>query len=68
MNTVAEKDQKVKTPKYYTVQETAELLRVSERTIYRQIKEGLLPAIQMKKFGFYRISQSTIEKLNEKNE
>lgn len=48
---------------YYTVQETAQMLKVSERTIWRWIHGGKLAA---RRFGRqYRIRGADIEKLAE---
>lgn len=48
---------------YYTVQETAKMLKVSERTIWRWIHGGKLAA---RRFGRqYRIRGADIEKLAE---
>lgn len=36
------------TPTFYTVAETAELLRVDSATLYRAIREGAFPAIRVR--------------------
>jgi len=46
--------------KLYTVQEVADVLKVSIKTIYRIIKSGKLKAI---KIGQWRINKNDLEKL-----
>jgi excisionase family DNA binding protein len=48
--------------RYLTIEEVAELLRVSERTVYRWIRNGNLQAIQVMEGGGYRIPQSEIDR------
>lgn len=45
--------------KLYTLQETAEILKVTTRSIHRFIRDGRLEA---KKIGRWRISQAAIER------
>ena len=42
-----------------TVKETAEFLKVSEKTIYRWIRQGVIPAIKFQ--GQYRFDRNEIE-------
>ena len=52
--------------KLYTTQETAEILRVSLRTLFNYIKQGKLKPVRIggtKKTGKTLIPQSEIEKL-----
>jgi excisionase family DNA binding protein len=44
-----------------TVAETAERLRVSERTVRRLIDAGLLPAIQLRSRGAVRVNPTELE-------
>lgn len=44
---------------YLTVKETAEFLKVSEKTIYRWIRQGVIPAIKFQ--GQYRFDTKEIE-------
>lgn len=45
---------------YLTVQEVAELLRLSVLTIYKYIKEGSLEAVEFG--GHYRVSTSALQR------
>ena len=45
--------------KVYTLDEVADILKVSRRTLYNYIKEGKLPAVKMGKY--WRVSQDTLE-------
>lgn len=45
--------------KVYTLDEVADILKVSRRTLYTYIKEGKLPAVKMGKY--WRVSQDTLE-------
>lgn len=49
--------------KLLTVKEVAEILRVSEKTIFRYIKAGDLKAYRIKKLGSWRIKEKEIETL-----
>ena len=51
--------------KLLTLQETAEILRVSKRTIMRYLKSGKLKASNV---GQWRIKESNLEKFLKKNE
>jgi len=46
------------TEKFYTLQEVAKLLRVSERSIYRYIKSAKLKAT---KVGYWRIEKKNLD-------
>lgn len=48
----------IHTNDFFTVQEVAELLRLSILTIYKYIKEGNLEAVEFG--GHYRVSQSAL--------
>jgi len=48
----------IHTNDFFTVQEVAELLRLSILTIYKYIKEGSLEAVEFG--GHYRVSQSAL--------
>ncbi|MBW4258516.1 helix-turn-helix domain-containing protein [Methanobacterium sp. YSL] len=50
--------------KLYTVEEIAEILRVTERTIYNYIKEEDLPAIKIGKH--WRVRHEHLEQFLEK--
>lgn len=52
---------------WLTVEQTADYLQVSTRTIREWIKKGILPASQVFKRGAVRVPSSAIEKLLEKN-
>lgn len=52
------------TEKLYNLKETAKLLRVSERSIFRYIHNGKLRAI---KIGYWRISQKDLNTFLSKN-
>jgi len=43
----------------YTLKELEEILGVSQRTLYRYIKEGKLPAV--KPFGQWRVEKPALE-------
>jgi excisionase family DNA binding protein len=45
--------------KLYTIQEVADILKVSKKSVYRYIKSGKLKA---KKIGQWRIRKSDLEK------
>jgi excisionase family DNA binding protein len=45
--------------KVYTLDEVADILKVSRRTLYTYVKEGKLPAVKMGKY--WRVSQDTLE-------
>ena len=45
---------------FYTVQEVAKILKVSEKTVYRLIKDGKLKAV---KIGQWRIKKEDLDKL-----
>lgn len=45
--------------KVYTLDEVAEILKVTKRTLYTYVKEGKLPAVKMGKY--WRVSQDTLE-------
>ena len=45
--------------KVYTLDEVADILKVSRRTLYTYIKEGKLPAVKMGKY--WRVSQDALE-------
>ncbi len=51
--------------KLYTISEIAEILRVTERTIYNYIKEDELPAIKIGKH--WRVRHEHLEQFLEKN-
>lgn len=58
LNKAEEKDME----QYITVQELCQMLRISQTTAYRMIKENQIPAV---KFGRrYKIPKSMFEKLN----
>lgn len=44
--------------KVYTLDEVAEILKVSRRTLYAYVKEGKLPAVKMGKY--WRVSQENL--------
>lgn len=50
----------------FTVREFAEKMRVTERTVYRWIKLGVLKASQVVKGGEYRIPASEYERIQAK--
>lgn len=52
---------------YYTLEEVAKILRVSQRTVYRWIKEGHLTAIQVMKRGGHRILKRELDKFYAKS-
>lgn len=54
-----EKQELPPTMKLYTLQEAAEILKVTPRSIHRFIRDGRLEA---RKIGRWRISQAAIEK------
>lgn len=41
-------DKNVSRPAFYTVRETAEILRVGHSTLYRMIREGDFPAVRLR--------------------
>ena len=43
----------------YTLNEVADILKVTKRTLYTYVKEGKLPAVKMGKY--WRVSQDTLE-------
>lgn len=51
------------TPTFYTVAETAELLRVSERTIRHWIACQHLHAVRMGRRGIWRLPRDEIDRL-----
>jgi excisionase family DNA binding protein len=48
-------------PAFYTVRETARILRVGASTLYRAVREGAFPAIRLR--GRYVIPAATLDKL-----
>lgn len=50
---------------YSTVQEVADLLRLSELTIYKYIREGSLEAVEFG--GHYRVSSTALDKFIERH-
>lgn len=50
--------------KYYTIKQVSELLNISTRTLYDNIKKGNLPATML--LGKWRVAESTINELIEK--
>lgn len=51
---------------YMTIEEIASILRVSEETIRRYIRDGLLPAIRLR--GMYRVKREDFEKFLKQRE
>lgn len=51
---------------YMTIEEIASILRVSEETIRRYIRDGLLPAIRLR--GLYRVKREDFEKFLKQRE
>jgi len=49
--------------KLYTIDEIAEILKVTQRTIYNYIKSGALKAIKIGKY--WRVKQSDLEQFLE---
>lgn len=49
---------------YYTVREFAQKMRVTERTVYRWIKLGVVKAMQRVRGGEYRISREEVNKMS----
>ena len=45
--------------KVYTLDEVADILKVSRRTLYTYVKEGKLPAVKMGKY--WRVSQESLQ-------
>ena len=45
--------------KVYTLDEVADILKVTKRTLYTYVKEGKLPAVKMGKY--WRVSQDALE-------
>ena len=52
-------------PNFLTVAEVSALLRLSELTIYKYLKSGMLEAVEFG--GHYRISESSLSKFIEKH-
>ncbi len=50
--------------KFYTLQEVAKLLQVSERSMYRYIKSGKLKAV---KVGYWRIDKKSLDVFIKRN-
>lgn len=50
-------------PRFLTVAEVAELLRVSKMTVYRMVHAGDLPAVRVKRS--FRIPLKAVEQLSE---
>ena len=46
-------------PKVYTIEEVAEILHMTRRSIYSYVKEGKLKAVKMGRF--WRVSQKNLE-------
>jgi len=46
-------------PSVYTVSEVAKILKVSEKTVYREVKEGNLKAVKVR--GSIRVSESYLK-------
>lgn len=49
--------------KLLTVKEVAEILRVSQKTVFRYIQSGDLKAYRIKKLGSWRIKKSDLDKI-----
>ena len=45
--------------KVFTLDEVADILKVSRRTLYTYVKEGKLPAVKMGKY--WRVSQESLQ-------
>jgi excisionase family DNA binding protein len=45
--------------KVYTLDEVADILKVSRRTLYTYVKEGKLPAVKMGKY--WRVSEENLK-------
>lgn len=45
--------------KVYTLDEVADILKVTKRTLYTYVKEGKLPAVKMGKY--WRVPQDALE-------
>lgn len=45
--------------KVYTLDEVAEILKVTKRTLYNYVKEGKLPAVKMGKY--WRVSAESLQ-------
>lgn len=52
-------------PRFLTVAEVAELLRVSKMTVYRMVHTGELPAVRVKRS--FRVPLKAVEELSESN-
>lgn len=50
-------------PRFLTVAEVAELLRVSKMTVYRMVHAGDLPAVRVKRS--FRVPLKAVEQLSE---
>ena len=50
----------------YSIAETSKILGISERNIYKHIKQKKIHAIQIEKGGNFRISNEEIERLKNK--
>ncbi|GAA4418362.1 hypothetical protein GCM10023169_07850 [Georgenia halophila] len=49
------------TPRFLTVAEVAQLMRVSKMTVYRMVHSGDLPAVRMGRS--FRVPEAAVEKL-----
>ena len=45
--------------KVYTLDEVADIMKVTKRTLYNYVKEGKLPAVKMGKY--WRVSQESLQ-------
>lgn len=52
---------------FYTIDETAEILRVSDDTIRRWIREGRLNSVQVFRYGKHRIPYGELKRFIEEN-
>jgi len=50
--------------KLYTLEEVADILKITRRTLYNYIKAGKLPAVKMGKY--WRVSEEKLQDLIEK--
>lgn len=50
-------------PRPYTLPEAADMLGVSRNTVYRWIRLGMIPVVQMGKRGKYLIPRESIDAL-----
>lgn len=48
MSDAFEQSDEHRTPRFYSVDEAAEILKVSKMTLYRSINDGTFPAIQIR--------------------